>query len=886
MRALLTRLVDVVRGRKLDHELDSEIAVHLDLATAEMEAAGMSREAARRAALMKFGGVAQAKEADREVRSFPILERLWADVRDAVRGFRRTPASTSVVVLTLALGIGVTTAIFSVVYGVLLKPLPFNEPDRLVAVNHRMPGFGVPRNGPQSAATYFTYRDHARVFEDIGVWNTTEVSVTTRDTPERLRVLRVSDGLLPLLRVHPVLGTLIRKEDDVPGAPNRVVLTYRYWHDIFGAAADVLGQSLTIDAAPYEIIGVLPESFRFMETDAQVVLPLRLDRAQAFPGAGFGPHGVARLKPGVTLAQANDDIAAAIPLIAEQFPLQPGVTRQMWESVGLAPDVRPFADEVIGDARSFLWILLGSAALVLLVACANVANLLLVRGESRQREFAIRRALGATGGRIAGALIAESLLLGLVGGAFGTLVAEAGLGLLRRTAPVELPRASEIDIDGVVLMFTLALSVVTALTFALLPALRFGRLSASALKDDGRSTSAAPGRHRARNTLGIAQIALALVLLIVSGLMVRTFIVLRHVDPGFARPAEVQTFRIALPAGLIRDPDQVLRTYEQIAERLRQVPGVASVGFTSRITMESRTGAGGPWFVQDRPVTEPPTLRRTKTIGPGYVETMENTIVVGRAITAADVRDRKAVALISANLARDWFETPQKALGRRIGGGDGHWSEIVGVVGNERDDGVNQPAPTGVYLPIGSTPPRSMAFVVRSGRVGTAGLLRELEHAVRSVNSNVPLGNVRTLEQIQANSMVQTSFAMVMLGIAAGVALLLALVGVYGVVAYIATERTHEVGIRMALGAHTGAVRRLFLRHGLALAVAGVGVGLVAAALLTPMMDALLYGVRPVDPLTYVGVSIALVAVTLMAAYLPALRASRVQPTIALRSGL
>ena len=309
----------------------------------------MSREAARRAALMKFGGVAQAKEADREVRSFPMLERLWADVRDAVRGFRRTPASTSVVVLTLALGIGVTTAIFSVVYGVLLKPLPFNEPDRLVAVNHRMPGFGVPRNGPQSAATYFTYRDHARVFEDIGVWNTTEVSVTTRDTPERIRVLRVSDGLLPLLRVHPVLGTLIRKEDDVPGAPNRVVLTYRYWHDIFGAAADVLGQSLTIDAAPYEIIGVLPESFRFMETDAQVVLPLRLDRAQAFPGAGFGPHGVARLKPGVTLAQANDDIAATIPLIAEQFPLQPGVTRQMWESVGLAPDVRPLCRR--GDRR-------------------------------------------------------------------------------------------------------------------------------------------------------------------------------------------------------------------------------------------------------------------------------------------------------------------------------------------------------------------------------------------------------------------------------------------------------------------------------------------------------------------------------------------------------
>lgn len=885
MRSLLARMLDALQGRRLDREIDNEIAVHLELAMSEMEARGMSRDAARRAARKEFGGVTQAKEADRDVRSFRALEHLRADIRDAVRGFRRTPATTIALILTLALGIGVTTAIFSVVYGVLLKPLPFDEPDRLVALNHRLPGFGVARNGPQSAATYFTYRDHASAFDDIGLWTATEVSVT-RDTPERVRALRVSDGLLPLLRVRPFLGTFFRKEDDVPGAPNRVILSYRYWESVFGGVQDVVGQSLTVDAAPYEIIGVLPKSFIFLNADPQIVLPGRLDRSQAFPGAGFGPHGVARLKPGVTLSQASDDIARTIPLIAKQFPFQPGVTPQMWESVGLAPDLRLLADEVIGDIRRFLWILLGCAGIVLLIACANVANLLLVRGEGRQQEFAVRGALGASGRRIAGALVSESLLLGVAGGALGVVIAQAGLRLLRQMAPVQLPRASEIGIDAVVLAFTLALSVATALTFALLPALRFGKLSVEALKDGGRSMSVAPGRHRTRNTLVMAQIALALVLLIVSGLMIRTFVALRHVEPGFVRPAEVQTFRIALPAGLVREPEQVLREYEQIAERLKQVPGVAAVGVSSRITMDGPPTGGGPFYVKDRPVNGPPTLRRVHTITPGYIETMGHSIVAGRAITWADVAERKRVVLVSANLARELFEVPEKALGQQIGG-EKYWHEIVGVVSNERDDGVNQPAPTIVYMSMGATlptPTRSMGYVVRSTRVGTPGLLNELKHAVQSVNPNVPLANVRTLDEILARSMAQTSFAMTMLGVAAGVALLLALVGVYGVVAYIAAERTHEVGVRMALGARVGDVRRLFLRHGLALTLSGVALGLGSALLVTPVMAALLYGVKPVDPVTYIGVSIVLAAVTLLATYLPARRASRVEPVIALRS--
>jgi predicted permease len=597
-------------------------------------------------------------------------------------------------------------------------------------------------------------------------------------------------------------------------------------------------------------------------------------------------RGVARLKPGVTLAQANDDIARIIPLIVEQFPLQPGVTRQMWESVGLAPNVRPLSEDVIGDVGRSLWILLGTVGIVLLMAWANVANLLLVRAEGRQREFAVRAALGASHSRIAAELLSESLMVGLAGGALGVMFAHAGIGLLRRMAPAELPRVNDIGIDGVVLLFTLTISVVTALMFGLLPALRFGTLNVRALKEAGRSFSDGPGRHGARNTLVVAQIALALVLLIVSGLMIRTFVVMQHVQPGFVRPAEVQTFRITVPAVLIRDRQQVARTHEQIAERLERVPGVAAVGLTSSITMDGSRGAA-PIFVEDRPVPGTPPARRTKLIAAGYFETMGNPVVAGRGITWTDVHQLAPVVVISENLAREYWDEPANALGKRIGGTPGGpWEEIVGVVGNERDDGLNRPAPAVVYRPMANSAfvRRNMAYVVRSDRVAEPGFLRELQQAVWSINPNLPLASVQTLDEVQADSMAQTSFATVMLAIAGSAALLLALVGVYGVVSYIATERIHEIGIRMALGAQSGDVCGLFLRHGLALTLTGIVLGMGTAMLLTPVTSALLYGVGPMDPVTYAGVAIALGAVTLLATYLPARRASRVQPIIALQS--
>ena len=812
-----------------------------------------------------------------------MAERLWRDVRDAARGLGRTPGFSGVALLTLALGIGSTTATFTVVYGVLLKPLPFHEPERLVALYHTMPGWGPRTDGPQGDATYFTYRDHGRVFEDIGLWNSDDVSTVRNGEPEQVQVLRVTDGTLPLLGVRPALGRLITREDDVPGAPLRVLLTHGYWQRAFGAAPDVVGQSLLINARPHEIIGVLPAGFKLLNTNPDLVVAFRLNRANTFTGF-FAPGGVARLKPNVTLAEANDDIRRMIPLIVEKFPLMPGITREMWDQVGLAPNVRPLAEAVIGEMNRPLWILLGVIGFVLVMAWTNVANLQLVRAEGRQRELAIRAALGASRGRIAAGLLVESLMLGVTGGALGVLFAMSGIGLLRRMAPAALPRVDEIGIDGVVLLATLTTSVVTALVFGLIPVLRVRTSNPGVLSDANRSCTDAPGRHRTRNVLAVTQIALALLLLVVSGLMVRTFVALRQVQPGYARPAEVLTFGAALPPALVRPREQVVHTYEQMAERLKHVPGVVSVGLANMIAMDGIGGA--PIFVEDRPVTGTPPLRRIKAMAPGYLETMGTPLVAGRAITWTDIRQLARVVWVSENFAREYWGEPAKALGKRVAGAPGDWLEIAGVVGDVREAGLNQSAPPLLYFPMADRQfvSRAMTFVVRSNRVGNAGFLRELQHAVWSVNKNVPLAKVRTMEAIQAASMAQTSFAMVMLAIAASGALLLALVGIYGVVSHIVTERTREVGIRIALGATGGDVRRLFLRYGLALTMVGVVLGTTASMLVGPVVSALLYGVSPTDPITYAGVTIVLGAVTILATYLPARRATLVDPAAALRT--
>jgi predicted permease len=808
-----------------------------------------------------------------------------------LRALFRSPLFTSVTLLTLALGIGASTAMFSVVYGVLLKPLPYPDAERLVAVWHSAPGINVEML-PQGPATYLTYREEGRTFEDIGLWQNSMVTVTGLSDPERVPALMVTDGTLPILRIAPHLGRRFTRQDDSPAGPATAMLTYGYWERRFNADAGVVGRPILVNGQPHEIVGVLPRSFQFLDQEPDLLLPMRLNRSDEFVGH-FNYRGIARLKPGVTVEQANADIARMIPMILDRFPLPPGFTRKMMEEVRMAPNVRPLAADVIGDVSDVLWVLFGTVGIVLLIACANVANLFLVRAEGRHQELAVRSALGARPSLIARGLLGESLTLSLLGGVLGSCFAYAGIRVLLALAPDGLPRLREIVIDPVVLLFALVLSLAAGLVFGLLPLVRFSTPRVLAgLKDGGRSASDGRQRNRARSALVVGEIAMALVLLVAAGLMIRTFQELRRVQPGFSRPEEVLTFRVSVPEAPEDDAVAVARLHEGIARKLRTLPGVTAVSQCSALTMAG--GNNDPVVVEEFPLAPGrfPPIRRMKFAAPGYFETMGNRVVAGRDFTWDDNYGLALVAIVNEAFAREYWRDPADALGKRIRSGPQEWRQIVGVVGDERDDGLARPAPPMVYWPMlskslweeGTFAPRTMSYAVRSPRAGSPTLLAEIQRAVWSVNRNVPLAAARTLEEIRSESMAQTSFALVMLGIAAAVALSLGMVGIYGVIAYMVVQRTREIGIRMALGAQRENVSGLFVRHGLVLTGAGVLVGVAAAAALTRLMSALLFGVGAWDPVTYLAVSAVLAAIALAASYIPARRASRLDPIVALRA--
>jgi predicted permease len=813
-------------------------------------------------------------------------------MRHAIRRLVSAPAFTLTAAITLAAAIGANALIFSIINGVLLKPLPFDRPESLVGLWHVAPGL-MPGPLNQAPSTYFLYREQAESFEDVGLWDNTSVTLTGRGEPEEVDALTVSDGFLPILGVSPVLGRTITKTDDSPGGPDTALISYDYWQRAFSGNRSAIGQSLVVNGRPREVIGVLPEHFRYLHHQAEVVLPLRLNRAEVRLGQ-FSYQAVARLKPGVTIERANADLARLIPRLVDMFPMPPGLTREMFEEVKLGPNVRPLHEDAVGDIGRALWILLGTVGVVLLVACANVANLFLVRAEGRQQELAVRLALGAGLRRIANELLSESVLLALVGGAVGLGLAYAGIQLLLALEPARLPRLHEITLDPIVFAFTALISLVAGVLFGIAPIVKYARPQLSnALKENGRGSSDGRERHRTRNTLVVAQVAMALVLLVASGLMIRTFSAMRDVPPGFVGPDAVLTVRISIPTALVEDPTQVARTHEQIQRRLEAVPGVTSVGASSSITMDGND-SNDPIFAEGVPMPEGriPPLRRYKWIGENYFKTMGNPIVAGREITWTDVHTRRPIAMISENLARELFGSAQSALGKRVRQTPSNpWREIVGVVGNEHDDGVTRPATTIVCWPVLQEDfwdvklrsQRSLAYAIRTERLRDPGFLKEVQQAVWAVNANLPLAAVQTLDEIYGKSMAQTSFMLVMLGIAAAVTLLLGVVGIYGVIAYVVAQRRREVGIRMALGAAGGEVQRLFVTHGLVITGIGVAVGAIAAAALSRFVASLLFDVSPLDPLSYGGGIVALGLVALLATWLPAREATRVDPATALR---
>ena len=813
-------------------------------------------------------------------------------MRHAIRRLVSTPAFSLTAAITLAAAIGANALIFSVVNGVLLKPLPFANPESLVGVWHVAPGL-VPGPVNQSPATYFTYRERGTTFQDIGMWDNTSVTITGRGEPEEVPAMMTTDGTLPLLGVHASLGRTFSKADDAPGGPETVLISHSYWRRAFAGSPSAVGQSLMVDGRPREVIGVLPEDFKFLRYKPDVWLPMRFKRAEIRIGQ-FSYQGIARLKPGITIEQANADMARLIPTLVDNFAMPPGFTKQMFDDVKLGPLARPLSEDVVGDIGRVLWVLLGTVGVVLLVACANVANLFLVRAEARQQELAVRLALGAGLRRIAGELLSESLVLGLVGGIVGLALAYGGIQLLVALEPARLPRLDEIALDPIVLAFTFAVSLVAGLLFGMAPIVKYARPQlANALKENGRGSSDGRERHRTRNTLVVAQVALALVLLVASGLMIRTFVAMRNVNPGFSDPDRVLTVRIGIPTAVIKDPLQVAQIHEQILRRVEAIPGVISVGQSSSITMDG-WDSNDPIFAEGVHASDGklPPLRRFKWITENYFATMGNPLIIGRDITWSDVHNRRPVAIVSENLARELFGEPAAAVGRRIRQTPSNpWREIIGVVGNEHDDGVTEPATTIVYWPMLMDDfwdskifvQRTLAYAIRSDRLRDPGFLGEVRQAVWSVNPNLPLADVGTLRETYDRSMAHTSFTLVILGIASGVTLLLGLVGIYGVIAYVVAQRRREVGIRMALGAATGEVQRLFLRHGLLITGIGLVVGAAVAAALSRLLTTLLFNVSPLDPLTYaVGVA-ALGGVALLATWIPARHATRVDPAVALR---
>jgi putative ABC transport system permease protein len=810
-----------------------------------------------------------------------------------LRRLLQLPVFTAVAVLTLALGIGANAAIFSVVDGVLLKPLPYPRADELVVLDHAAPGINLKSAGA-APFLYYTYREDGRLFQDVALWTGDTESVTGVAEPEEVRSIVVTDGMLPMLGARPALGRLISAHDDSPGSDDTMMLSGGYWRTRFGGDPSVIGRRIMVNGKPREVIGVLPDSFRFFDQKPSLILPMRLDREKVHLGQ-FSYTAVARLKAGVTIDQATAEVARLIPIGLQKFPPFPGFSLKMFEDAKLQPNVRLLKADVIGDVGSALWLLMGTIGMVLLIACANVANLLLVRAEGRQQELAVRAALGASRGRIAYELLAESVVLGLVGGIAGLGFAYAAVRTLIALAPGNLPRLDNISIDATVMLFTFAVSIVAGLLFGAIPVFKYaGPQVAAGLRGGGRTSSASRDRHRARSILVVVQVALAVVLLVSSGLMIRTFQALRHVNPGFTKPAELLTLRLSIPSAQVKEPEAVVRMHQAIMDKIAGIPGVSSVGLTSIVPMTD-SGWHDPIFASDKSYdqTKIPAIRLFKFISPGLLKTMGNPLVAGRDFTWEDAYGKRPVALVSENLARELWKDPAAALGKQIRENmNSSWREVVGVVADERDEGVDKKAPATAFWPVlmdhfegdEIQVRRTLTYVVRSTRAGSNGFVNEVSRAVWSVNPNLPLASVRTLEAVVSASMARTSFTLVMLAIAGAMALLLGIAGIYGVISYSVSQRTREIGIRMALGAQQQTVTRMFVGYGLRLAAIGIACGLTAAVLLGRVMASLLFETSPLDPATYAAVCLSLVGAAMLASYVPALRATAINPVTALRA--
>jgi predicted permease len=693
--------------------------------------------------------------------------------------------------------------------------------------------------------------------------------------------VKVTSGALPALGVSASLGRWFSKAEDTPGGARAAILSHGYWQRKFGGDQAILGRTVAIDFVPHQVIGVMPPAFRFVTASPDVILPLRL--ATRRPDE-FSYTGLARLKAGLTVDQANQDIARVWHDWGEQERIS--TLLREW---AVTPNARPLKDDVVGDVRSALGVLMGALGLLLLLVCANVANLVIVRARTRRPEFAIRAALGAGWGRIVREQLVESLTLGLIGGALGLGLAYAGIRLLVATGPAGLPRLQDISLGPAVVAFALISSLAASLLFGLVAVLK---LSASHRIQNARGATPAREALQAQRFLVVGQVAMASVLLVASGLMVRTLTAIQNVTPGFTRPEQIQMVRISIPEALAKDPPQVIRMQKEMLDHLAAIPGVTAVGFASALPLEGyRNGVVVGVEGKTAPDQIPPN-RAYRHASPGMFAAQGSRLLFGRDFTWDDVLAQRRLAIVSENMARESWGEPREAIGKRIRiGRDGPWTDVIGVVEDVHTDGLHLAAPATVYARAGvetsasgSTVRRAVTVAIRSGRAGSQAFIDEVAAAVHAVSPSVPLAQVQTLDDAYRRSLARTSFTATLLSLAAAMALAVAIVGVYGVLAYVVAERRREVGIRLALGAQPSAIRSLVVRQGLVLTSVGGLLGLVSAAELSRWISSLLFGVHSLDPLTYAVSVGGLTAAAMVASYLPAHRAASVDPMETLRS--
>jgi predicted permease len=889
----------IFRRRHIYDELAEEVREHIEERTQQlMRLENLPHKDAREAALRAFGNPTLVETRSREVWQWSALESFLADLKLSVRRLRKSPGFGITVLLTLAIGIGANTAVFTVLDSILLKPLPYPQPEQLVAVWLHAPGAAGLANFAEglrlSPSMYLTFAEHNRTFQSIGVWISGTANVTGIAQPEEVHTTYISDGVLQALNVPAVAGRWILTADQVPHSHEVTVLSYGYWQRRFGGDPSVIGRNIEVDSQTREIVGVMPRGFEVMNQDFDLLIPLAFDpRDQIL--AGFGYNGIARMKPGVTVGEADADIARMLDIWMASWTNHDGGDGRFYKTWQISGAIRPMKQEVIGTVGSVLWVVMGTIGVVMLIACTNVANLLLVRAEGRQQELAIRVALGAGRARIASEVLTECILLALIGGVAGIGIAEAGLQLLADIGPANLPRLHEISLDARSIAFTLGLSLLSALLFGTIAALKSMRPAVSlAYASTGRTSSTRPEQQRGLNLLVIAQVAMAMVLLISAVLMIRTLAALRGVDPGFADANQVQTLRIAIPKQLVPDAQTAMRLENSIADKLGAIPGVGSVGFARSVPMDGIEPDWDNIFIEgknDRALNAP--MRLFNHVSPGYFHSAGTRLVAGRDYTWTDIYGFRPVGIISENLARESWGSAQAAIGKHLREmPNQQWIEVVGVAQDVHQNGVDEAAPATVYWPLMLRVPwannsivtqRAVTFVVHSERAGTESLRSEIQRAVWQVNGNLPVASMQTLGELYSRSMARTSFTLVMLAIAGTMALALSIIGIYGVISYAVAQRTREIGIRLALGARKGELLWMFVRSALVLTGIGVVIGLGTAAAMARLMSTLLFGVSPLDPLSFASVPFVLAAAAALASLLPASRVAAMNPVDALK---